>query len=71
MSARDQKIEQMRTWMHQVDETAGMVARALVRNGVRSIDELAERHPKQFNSLYVAIETMEEELPEPDMPWPT
>lgn len=66
---RDEKVAQMRVWLRQVDEVPGMVARVLKANHVATLVELAERHPKQFNSLHAAIETMETELPEPKVPW--
>lgn len=67
---RDEKIEQMRKWLHSVDEASLMVSKTMRRNGVVTVRELAEKHPKQFNSLFAAIQVMEEELPEPDFPWP-
>jgi len=67
---REQKVEQMRKWLHDVGEASPMVAAALRRNHVATVADFAEKHPKQFNSLYVAIETMEEEMPEPKFPWP-
>lgn len=66
---RDEKVAQMRVWVRQVDEVPGMVARVLKANHVATVAELAEKHPKQFNSLHAAVETMEAELPEPKVPW--
>ena len=67
---RDQKVAQVRKWMHEVDEAPALIASAMQRNGVASIAELAEKHPKQFNSLHAALEVMEEEMPEPrTLPW--
>lgn len=68
---REQRVAQMRRWLTTVPEAHGLVAAALRRNHVVSVQELAEKHPKQFNSLYAAVEVMEEELPEPGFPWPT
>ena len=67
---REQKVDQMRKWLHGVGEASPMIAAALRRNHVATVAELATKHPKQFNSLYLAIETMEEEMPEPKFPWP-
>jgi hypothetical protein len=67
---RDEKVARMRGWLQTVPHVQPMIAKAMMRNGVTSVMELAEKHPKQFNSLYAAIETMEEEMPEPKMPWP-
>ena len=68
---REQKIAQMRTWIHTVAEANGMIAATLRNNKVATIEDLATKHPKQFNSLYVAIEVMETEMPEPAFPWPS
>lgn len=70
MSRREQRITQMRDWLQNVPESAAMIGAALRKNKVATVAEFAERHPKQFNSLYEAIATMEEELPEPGFPWP-
>jgi len=66
---RAERVEQMRKWLHEVPEVGPMIASAMKRNGVVSVADLAAKHPKQFNSLYVAIVTMEEEMPEPKFPW--
>lgn len=66
---RQERVEQMRKWVKTVDEAPGMLSRVMKVNGVATIADLAEKHPKQFNSLFAAIETMEEEMPEPKMPW--
>lgn len=67
---RDEKVAQVRKWMHEAPEAPALIAAAMRRNGVASISELAEKHPKQFNSLHAALATMEEELPEPrTLPW--
>lgn len=68
---RDEKVAQMRKWLHEVAEASPMIASVLRKNHVPTVALLAEKHPKQFNALYVAIETMEEEMPEPKFPWPT
>ncbi len=68
---REVKVERMRQWLHRVPEANKMIGAALKRNGVASIAELAEKHPKQFNSLFIAVETMEAEMPEPEFPWPS
>lgn len=70
MPTRAEKVERMRSWLQTVPQVQPMVAASMQRNGVATVAELAEKHPKQFNSLYVAIETMQEEMPEPDFPWP-
>jgi len=67
---REERVAQMRAWLHTVDEAGQMMASALKRNGVVSVDELSMKHPKQFNSLYAAVEVMEEEMPKPEFPWP-
>lgn len=61
----------MRKWLHEVGEVSPMIAATLRNNHVATVDELSKKHPKQFNSLYAAVETMEEEMPEPKFPWPT
>lgn len=66
---RDEKVAQVRQWMRTVDELPAMLSRVMRDNGVATVAELAEKHPKQFNSLHAAIETMESELPEPKTPW--
>lgn len=67
---RADNVAKMRAYLHEVGEASRMVAVVMKRNKVATVDELSEKHPKQFNSLLVAIEVMEEEMPEPDFPWP-
>lgn len=71
MNRREQRVEQMRKWLHEVGEAQGMIASVMRKNGVVTVAQLAEKHPKQFNSLFEAVATMEEEMPEPKFPWPT
>jgi hypothetical protein len=67
---RAEKVAKMRDHLHNVPEANRMIAAVMKQNGVATVDELSEKHPKQFNSLLAAIEVMEEEMPEPEFPWP-
>jgi len=68
---RADKIARMREWLLTVPEAQPLIAQAMRRNHVASVQELSDKHPRQFNSLFAAIEVMEEEMPEPRFPWPT
>ena len=68
---RDEKVAQIRQQLLDVPNIQEMFAKTMRRLQVASISQMAEEHPDQFDSLYDAVQVMEEELPEPGFPFPT
>ena len=62
---------QMKRWMETVPEVGLMMAAAFRRHQFKGdIWEFVEEHEEEFDTLYEAIVSMEDELPRPQFPWP-